>query len=246
MSFMTTSMSAPPTSESDTRAQMAAARKAGWRRADLAWERLQEEAGARYLAGDATGAAKLWRRAGWIAFWRFRAGDPRCATTEANRALADRLAGRTAKADQRYAKARELWNGVDGFIKTMKIARRARSSLFHLRMEARHWDTYAQNMRIRMTAFARETAEALAALEAGRPVTCRLYGRWRAEKPPVFDDTRKLLAAALLVAAPPPGQSASSSSTGGTSSTPTASKSTSGSSSARSSDSVSRTALLRR
>jgi hypothetical protein len=31
-------------------------------------------------------------------------------------------------------------------------------------------------------------------------VTCRLYERWRGEKPAVFDDTRTLLAAALLVA----------------------------------------------
>ncbi len=85
----------------------------------------------------------------------------------------------------------------------MQIARRARSSLFHLRMETKHWDTYQDNTRIRMTAFARETAEALAALEQGQPVACRLYARWRAEKAAVFDDTRQLLAAALLVAAPP-------------------------------------------
>ena len=54
-------------------------------------------------------------------------------------------------------------------------------------------------MRIRMTAFARETATALAALEQGQRPSCRLYERWRGEKPPVFDDTRKLLSAALLV-----------------------------------------------
>jgi len=36
----------------------------------------------------------------------------------------------------------------------------------------------------------------------GKPVRCRLYERWRAERPAVFDDTRKLLAAALLVGAP--------------------------------------------
>jgi len=33
-------------------------------------------------------------------------------------------------------------------------------------------------------------------------VRCRLYDRWRGERPVVLDDTRKLLAAALLVAAP--------------------------------------------
>ncbi len=215
MSSMTTNMSAPPTSGSElapggdrvltgtaaehAAAESAAALRAGWRAADLDWERLQEEANALYRAGDAARAVKLWRRAGWIALWRFRASDPRRATTLANLALADGLAGREARARRRYAKARRIWSKVDGFIATMRITRRARSSLFHLRMEAKHWDTYQHNIHTRMTAFARETAEALAALERGEPVTCRLYERWRGEKPAVFDDTRKLLAAALLV-----------------------------------------------
>jgi hypothetical protein len=177
-----------------------AARKAGWRRADLVWERLQEEGNALLAAGDAAGAARCFRRAGWISFWRFRRADPRRATTLANLACADRLAGREARARKRYAKARALWAGVDGFIAGMRIGRRARSSLYHLRMEAKHLDTYHANMRIRMTAFARETATALEALEAGVPVRARLYRRWKAEKLPVYDDTRKLLAAALLVA----------------------------------------------
>ena len=66
-------------------------------------------------------------------------------------------------------------------------------------MEAKHWDTYQQNTRTRMTAFAAETTEALAALERGETPSCRLYGRWRAEKPNVFDDTRIFLAAALMI-----------------------------------------------
>ena len=210
MSSMTTNMSAPPIWGSEvvsggdhvptgTADERAAALKAGWRAADLDWERLQEEANLRYRSGDAARAAKLWRRAGWIGLWRFRASDPRRATTLANLALADRLAGREARARRRYAKARRIWGEVDSFIAAMRIAPRARSSLFHLRMEAKHRDTYRQNMRVRMTAFARETAEALTALERAEPVTCRLYERWRGEKPAVFDDTRKLLAAALLI-----------------------------------------------
>ncbi len=85
----------------------------------------------------------------------------------------------------------------------MRIVPRARSSMFHLRMEARHRETYQQNMRTRLTAFARETGGALAALEKDEPVSGRFYERWLGEKPPVFDDTRKLLAAALLLATPP-------------------------------------------
>jgi len=180
-------------------AERTAALKAGWHAADLDWERLQDEGNALLLSGDRAGAGRCFRRAGWIALWRFHGPDPRRATTLANLGLTDRLAGREGRARRRYAKARRIWRETGRFIATMQIARRARSSLFHLRMETKHWDTYQDNMRIRMTAFARETAEALAALEQGQPVACRLYQRWRAEKPPVFDDTRKLLAAALMV-----------------------------------------------
>ncbi|MGR3715860.1 MAG: tetratricopeptide repeat protein [Thermohalobaculum sp.] len=182
-------------------AERTAALRAGWRAADLDWERLQEQGNALLRSGDRAGAGRCFRRAGWIALWRFRASDPRRATTLANLGLTDRLAGREGRARRRYARARRIWRETGPFIATMQIARRARSSLFHLRMETKHWDTYQDNMRIRMTAFAfaRETAEALAALEQGQPVACRLYQRWRAEKPPVFDDTRKLLAAALMV-----------------------------------------------
>ncbi|MCH8166722.1 MAG: tetratricopeptide repeat-containing protein [Proteobacteria bacterium] len=176
-----------------------AAMRAGWRAADLDWERLQERGNALLRSGDRAGAGRCFRRAGWIALWRFRAADPRRATTLANLALTDRLAGREGRARRRYAKARRIWREVDRFIAAMQISRRARSSLFHLRLETKHWGTYQDNLRIRMTAFARETAEALAALEQGQPPSCRLIERWRAEKPPVFDDTRKLLAAALMV-----------------------------------------------
>ncbi|MFQ5564854.1 MAG: tetratricopeptide repeat-containing protein [Paracoccaceae bacterium] len=184
----------------DPATERTAALKAGWHAADLDWERLQEEGNALLCSGDRDGAARCFRRAGWIALWHFLPTDPRRATTLANLGLADRLAGREGRARRRYARARRIWGAVGGFIGAMRIARRARSSLFHLRMEARHWDTYQANMRTRMTAFAAETAAALAALERGQPPACRLFERWRAEKPPVYDDTRKILAAALLIA----------------------------------------------
>jgi hypothetical protein len=183
-------------------------RAAGWGRADRAWERLQEEGNARLAAGDAAGAARLFRRAGWVAALGFRRSDPRRATTLANLALADRLAGREARARRRYARARAAWQGAEDFIATMRIARRSRSAAIGQRMVAGHEETYHQNMRIRMTSFARATSAALAALEAGAPVTVRLAGRWAAEKPPVFDDTRRFLAAALLVAVAPAGAAA--------------------------------------
>ncbi len=186
----------------DPAVERRAARRAGWRRADIAWEQLQDEGNRLWDEGDRDAAARRFRQAGWVAFFRFRRSDPRWATTEANLASVDRLAGREDRARARYARARRAWDGVGRFIATMQIAPRARSSLFHLRMEARHLETFRQNTRVRMTVFAREAAAALAAIESGQPVRTRHYGRWKAEKLPVFDDTRKLLAAALLIAVP--------------------------------------------
>ena len=180
-------------------AERTAALKAGWHAADLDWERLQEQGNALLRRGDRAGAGRSFRRAGWIALWHFPGADPRRATTLANLGLTDRLAGREGRARRRYARARRVWRQAGRFIAAMRIARRARSSLFHLRMETRHWDTYQDNTRIRLTAFASETAAALAALEQGQAPACRLFERWRGEKPAVFDDTRKLLSAALLV-----------------------------------------------
>lgn len=189
-----------PILESDKQdTELRIAQNAGWRRIDLRWEELQEIGNACYDSRDRKGAAWAWRRAHWIAILRFSPNDPRRITSLANVALADRQTGRESRAKKRLAKARELWGNIDSFIENMTVARRARSSLFHLRMEALHWDTYQDNIRVRFRAFASETAEALEALEQRKPVQCRLYGRWKGEKPSVYDDTRKFLSAALLI-----------------------------------------------
>ncbi|WP_371225825.1 tetratricopeptide repeat-containing protein [Roseovarius sp. 2305UL8-3] len=182
-----------------TDAEMQAARAAGWARADLHWERLQEKGNLAFESGDIALAAQVWRRAWWIATFRFTALDPRRATTLANLALLDRHAGRKTRARRRFAKALRIWGAAPDFIASMQVTRRARSSLFHLRMEALHWDTYEDNLQTRYRAFAAETAGALDALAHDDPVKCRLFARWRGEKPSIFDDTRKFLAAALLV-----------------------------------------------
>jgi len=184
------------------------AHAAGWRRADLDWERLQEQAQAAWAEGRRGEAIARWRHAARLAAWHFPRDDPRRATSLANAGFADRLAGRARRAARRYAQARARWARVDAWIARMEPARRGRSSLFHLRMEAKHWDTYRHNIRRRMANFANEARECLDALAEGRPAPHRLADRWHGEKPPVFDDTRKLLAAALLIAGPeaaPPG-----------------------------------------
>lgn len=197
-------MSKPPISDCETRAREdAAAAAAGWRPFEVAWERLQETGIAAWRAGDHDQAIACWRRARRIAFWRLPRRDPRFATSVANAAMANRLEGREALARRGFARARRCWRRVPQTIQSLAPSRRARSSLFHMRLEARHWDTYVATQRQRLDRFVSETAAVLEALAEDRAPPHALFERWRGEKPPVHDAMRKTLSAALLVACPP-------------------------------------------
>lgn len=198
-------MCALPISASDPalwRADWPVARAAGWGRAELLWERWQEAANRALEAGDRRAAARGFRRAWWLARLCLSRTDPRYATSLANAAAADRIVGAEARARRRYRAALRLWAAVPDGIAAVGIAPRARSSLFHLRMEARHRQTYEAARRARLAAFVAETAATLAALAEGAAPPHRHYARWRGERPPVFDGSRRLLAACLLVALP--------------------------------------------
>lgn len=186
--------------------EMRAALNAGWRRADLAWERIME-AGCRASRAGAPGrAGRLFLLADLLARLRFDAGDLRRATAPAARALLLAGAGRTRTADAQRARALRHWAGAGAFIAAMEIRPRARSSLFHLRMEALHRDTYHANLRLRLSRMAAETEETLSGLGAPAGPAHRHYSRWLGEKPGVFDDTRKAISACLLLPDPtPPG-----------------------------------------
>ena len=197
-------MSAPLTWGSERGdAEMRAARAAGWRRRDLIWERWQERANRDLAAGRRVAAFRGFRRALWLARLSFDRGDPRWATSLANAAFAARDRGAVRRAARLYARAIARWERAPAALSAMQIKPRARSSLFHLRMEARHWDTYRANLERRLRGFHGESASALEALARGGPAPCRLHERWRGEKPSVFDDTRKFLAACLLIVSEP-------------------------------------------
>lgn len=181
-------------------ADLMAARAAGWRGCDLAWERLQERANAAFREGDCVKASRLWRRAVWLARWRLTRDDPRYATSLANAGTAALLSGNAALARRRYARAFGLWGAAPDWVDAMTVSRRARSSLFHLRMESQHWDSYQADFRRRAMDCAREVAASLDAAAKGLPVPAQLHDRWRAQKPAAFDDFRKFLGAALLLA----------------------------------------------
>jgi hypothetical protein len=177
-----------------------AARAAGWRRGELWWERMQEAANRDLAAGRRARAVRGFRRAGWLARLRFSRDDPRRATSLANAAFAARVCGRPRRAARLYAAARRAWAEAPAGLERLEIRPRARSSLFHLRMEVLHWRTYRATMEVRLGRFVAEADAALAALAAGLPAPTPLFPRWLGEKPPVFDDTRRLLAACLLIA----------------------------------------------
>jgi hypothetical protein len=173
---------------------------AGWHPAEIAWERVELAAAEAWVAGDHAAAARLWRRGWAIARRRFAADDPRLATALANAGMADMVRGRAGRGAHRLAEARRLWAGVPGWIARAGLRPLARSSLFHLRMEARHRAAFAENARRPLLALADDAAGRLSRVAAGdAPRPCP--DRWRRERPPVHDDRRRLVAAALLLAA---------------------------------------------
>lgn len=178
-----------------------AARAAGWRDCDIAWERLQERALGALRDGDPAFAARLWRLGWLIAFLRFRRHDPRYAASLANLGLVARLAGRERLARRRYAAALRRWGAAPDWIDTMAIARRGRSSLFHLQSEALHWNQYDRSLRRDAMDIARDVASQLNAATQGQPSPGRTCDRWPGENPAIFDDRRKFLGGALLIAA---------------------------------------------
>ena len=172
------------------------ARTSGWSRADLTWERLMEAGNEAYCNGQMARAGRLFLCADALARGRFDARDLRRATAPAARAMVRLARGRQARA--LIALARASWRMAPEAVAHMEIRPRLRSSLFHLRLEAKHHDQYQANLRLRLGRIVQETAQTLDGM-GGHVARHRHFARWRGEKPPVFDGTRKVLGAALLI-----------------------------------------------
>lgn len=200
MSCMTTNMFAPRIWGFDAGdSEMRIARAAGWSRADLVWERLTEAALGQWQAGQHAQALRGFRQAHLLARIAFAGSDLRRATGHANLAIAAAAQGRSARAERHQRAALTIWRGARDRIAAMEIRPRARSSLFHLRMEALHRATYHDNLRLRIARIAEETAETLRRLTAPDGGGNRHAARWRGEKPAVHDGTRQVLGACLLI-----------------------------------------------
>lgn len=194
MRFTTTNTSARPISVFEARRREAlAARAAGWSRADLLWERWADAGCAAFAAGQRARARALLLAA-WLVARLLPPGDRRRITARVNVALSARHPDHAA-----LLRAADRWRAAGADIAALPFTALPRSSLYHLRMEARHRDTYVSNARHRLARIADETAETLVALAEGRDAPHRHVGRWKGERPPVFDDRRKILAACLLI-----------------------------------------------
>lgn len=181
--------------------------EAGWRLADLLWERLSEAALAAFDSGHADHADELWNAAQTLAEG-FATNDPRRASSLNNRAVACRIAGDADEAVDLCRRALAGWTAADIWVDCMAVEPRARSSLFHLRLESKHRDRYRalarDDYRRLLRAGGAATARNLARMSGDLPNddAGEVIGlaRWRATRPASFNDLRKLTAAALLSA----------------------------------------------
>jgi hypothetical protein len=135
---------------------------------ELLWERWMVAAGQAWAAGDRRAAGLLWRAAAAEARG-FAEGDPRRAASFD--ALAT-LAGAEARDEAGRLLLRNAlaaWDGAAAWVEAMSPGHGARSSAFHLRLEAKHPGAYPEIVRQRhrrtLAAGRAGTAANLAALE---------------------------------------------------------------------------------
>jgi hypothetical protein len=178
---------------------------AGWLEADLEWEHGTERAADALAQQDFAKAKDEASRALQLARADFASADPRLGTSLANFGVCLGLAGDKDVAAL-FREAREVWRAADGWIARMDAPRVARSSLFHMRMELQHRDTYRARWQQRWREIAAEARARIDALNAAADFSDIAAGealaRWRRERPAMLNDTRKLMAASFLLLAP--------------------------------------------
>ena len=112
------------------------------------WEAFSEVALTAYSCARCDEAAHYWQRAHELSE-AFAPNDPRRAASLNNRAIAHFRAGDFATAEARFIEALDAWEAGLDWIGSMELSPVARSSLFHLRMEQRHADSFASIRRTR-------------------------------------------------------------------------------------------------
>ena len=181
---------------------------AGWRDADLQWE----EGAAAILdalgQGDRGAAKERASRALQLARENFESIDPRLGTSLANYGICLGLDGDTEALQSLIEKAQRTWRASPPWIAGLTAPRVARSSMFHLRMEALHRETYRARWRQRWQEIAEDAIARLQALsdrlDSGKAADLdvpaeTMLAIWKRERPAMLNDTRKLLGAGLLL-----------------------------------------------
>ena len=174
--------------------------RSGWTNAEVIWEQIQEAAAESERTGDHAEAAELWRGALELAREHLSSGDLRVATSVANVGVVERRGGDAAAARRMFNEALALWDAGGRWVETLKPVAFARSSTFHLRLQAKHPGGYDRMPRERYRVLAEEGRAVLVARRARRRDDSDRYGRWRRDRPDGFNDWRKLLGAVLLIA----------------------------------------------
>jgi hypothetical protein len=179
---------------------------AGWSEADLSWEHAAERTADAAARTDYASAKEEAGSALRLARAEFEAIDPRLGTSLANYGVCLHLFGDDAGIAPLFRQASGVWRGADPWIARMDAPRVARSSLFHMRMEVRHRDTYRARWQERWREIAAEARARVAALDTAHDAleatAAESLARWRRERPAMLNDTRKLMAAAYLLLAP--------------------------------------------
>ncbi len=191
-------MSDTPSSAGDP-PDAAAMAAAGWSDEELTWEHIQVAAAEVLAEGKMQEAAEFWKIGLELARDTFADDDPRLAASLANHA-----AGLNSKDDATAAallnEALQVWDRSGPWLAALKPERRARSAMFHLRLETKHKGGYAHHSAERYRKLSGEGRARLQALaeNPGRPQVD--LERWRRDRPAGYSDSRRLLAAVALIA----------------------------------------------
>jgi hypothetical protein len=170
--------------------------RAGWPIEAWVWEQMMAAAMGDLMAGDRAAARNGFADAQALAERALPAEDLRRLTAAADLAL---LHGNAAE----LAALAGRWEAGETWVEALQLQARARSSLFHLRLEAKHRGGYQPVQRRRHRKLWLDGAIRLAdRAEAGVGAedARRALTRWRAAAATTgFVDARKLLAASLLL-----------------------------------------------
>ncbi|MFD0988020.1 hypothetical protein [Methyloligella solikamskensis] len=181
---------------------------AGWREADLQWEEASAAVLDALSRDNYATAAEHAGRALQLARENFEPIDPRLGTSLANYGICLAIEGDAAALQSLVDKALNTWRGSQPWIAKLTAPRSARSSMFHLRMEALHRETYRARWRQRWQEIAEESTGRLQRLNdrlaSGDPASPQvpaetMLATWMRERPAMLNDTRKLLGASLLL-----------------------------------------------